>query len=122
MRTARVLIPLPTTGALVCRYWGLDDRGHQAGTLAQSRTVRGGRRVRSLAARLDALPQFPTTAIACPADFDREDVVFFHYVHGSDDPVRIDGSGCMPVSNGRLEKLGLGLPLGHAHWVDEALL
>jgi hypothetical protein len=50
-------------------------------------------------------------------------LIFFHYRHASDDPVRIRVHCRIPVSNGRIVKQGLGLgKLGEAHWVDELLL
>jgi hypothetical protein len=74
-----------------------------------------------LAAHLDALPRFPTDpAPSCPAFGSRSDVMYFHYPHASDDPVRIKREGCVPVTNGRMVRIGLSL-LDH-HWPDEGLL
>ena|SRR5450759_1763739 len=121
-RTATVLVPPHPTGALVCRYWGLDDPGY-VGTVAASRSVPSVDALDRLAGRLDALPPFPTNPPpSCPADFGRSELIFFHYRGASDDPVHIVPGGCTPVSNGRLTMIGLRLMLGQARWPDESLL
>jgi hypothetical protein len=123
-RTASVLVPRHPTGALLCRFWGLDDRPHRVGTIAGSLSVSRLDALDRLAARLDALPRFPTSpSPSCPAAFGRVELFLFHYRHTSDDPVYVEPSGCIPVSNGRLVKIGIGrLQLGQSHWPDEALL
>jgi hypothetical protein len=119
MATARVLVPAHPTGALICRYWGPNDRGHRPGSLAGALHVENANAVDRLAVRLDALPPAPSHP-SCPAFGGRSDLIFFHYRGAGDDPVRIVREGCVPVSNGRLVRSGLGLPYGH--WPDTGLL
>jgi hypothetical protein len=120
--TASVLVPPRPAGALICRYWGLDDRGHRAAGLAGERSVGDGASLAHLVGRLDALPPFPTQpAPSCPALGGRSEVIYFHYVGAADDPVRIEHQGCVAVSNGRVVRDGLALPAGR-HWQDEALI
>jgi hypothetical protein len=122
-RTASMLVPDHPTSALVCRYWGLDDPGHRAASLARAFSTSNTKLLERLTVRLDALPPFPTRpSPSCPADFGRSELIFFHYRATSDDPVRLETGGCRPVSNGRLVKLGLALARGKAHWLDEELL
>jgi hypothetical protein len=121
-RTATVLVPSGATSALVCRYWGLHDSG-QKGTFAGGRLVTDTTALNRAAARLNALPAPPRTPGSCPVFGDRSALIFFHYRHASDDPVRISVYCHVPVSNGRIVKEALGLgKLGEAHWVDELLL
>jgi hypothetical protein len=119
--TATVLVPAHPTGALICRYWGMSDPGHREASLAGTLTIPDAVVAEHLALRLDALPPFPTDpAPSCPAFGGRSVVIFFHYHRASDDPVRIKREGCVPVSNGRLLRIGLSLP--GRHWPDEGLV
>jgi hypothetical protein len=120
LRTANVLVPAHPAGALICRYWGLNDPGHHDASLAGTLSIHNATVIDHLAARLDALPPFPRTLVSCPTFGGRSDVIFFHYRDDSDDPVRIKRDGCVPVSNGRLLRSGLSLPYGH--WPDDGLL
>jgi hypothetical protein len=118
-RTASVLVPGHPTSALICRYWGLNDPGHRRAGLAGTLSIDNAVAVDRVALRLDALPPFHT-APSCPTFGGRSAVIFFHYRRADDDPVRIKREGCVPVSNGRLLRVGLSLPYGH--WPDEGLL
>ncbi len=114
-------MPVHPTGALICRYWGLNDPGHRIARFAGRLTVKSTGVLDHLTARLDALPPFPSNPVpSCPTFGGRSDLIFFHYRHVSDDPVLISRDGCIPVSNGRLVRFGLSLPYGH--WPDEGLL
>jgi hypothetical protein len=121
-RTASVLVPPRPASALICRYWGIDDRGHRPAALAGARPVNEGPPLGRLVGRLDALPPFPTRPVpSCPALGGRSEVIYFHYRGAADDPVRIQRQGCVAVSNGRVVRYGLSLPAGR-HWQDEALI
>jgi hypothetical protein len=118
--TASVLVPPRPTGALICRYWGINDRGHRPAALAAARSVNDSDSLGRLVGRLDALPPFPTQpAPSCPALGGRSEVIYFHYAAAADDPVRIE-RGCVAVSNGRVVRYGLTLPAGR-NWQDEGL-
>jgi len=122
-RTATVLVPGHPTGALACRYWGLDDPGHRVATLAGARSVRDAAAVEHLATRLDALPPYPSgPSPRCPDDPGRSELILFEYRHAAADPVHIELGGCTTVTNGRLVRIGLSLPTGNSHWLDEVLL
>jgi hypothetical protein len=120
--TASLLVPPRATGALICRYWGINDGGHRPAALAGARSVNGGGSLDRLVGRMDALPPFPThPAPSCPALGGRSEVIYFHYAAAADDPVRIERQGCVAVSNGRVVRYGLTLPAGR-HWQDEGLI
>jgi hypothetical protein len=120
--TASLLVPPRPTGALICRYWGINDRGQRPAALAGARPVNDSGSLARLVARLDALPPFPgQPAPSCPALGGRSEVIYFHYAAAADDPVRIVRQGCAAVSNGRIVRYGLTLPAGR-HWQDEGLI
>jgi hypothetical protein len=117
-----VLVPDGPSAALICRYWGLDDRERRPAGLAGAVAVQDPGVLSRLVARLDALPPVPgPPAPSCPASSGRSEVIFFHYSGAPDDPVRVAAQGCAPVTNGRLERWGISLPSGR-HWRDEGLI
>jgi hypothetical protein len=117
-----VLVPPRPTGALICRYWGIDDRGHRPASLAGARAVNDGGSLGRLVGRLDVLPPLPSQPVpSCPSLGGRSEVIYFHYAAAADDPVRIERQGCPAVSNGRVVRYGLTLPAGR-HWQDEGLI
>ena len=100
-------MPGGATGALLCRYHGLNPDPRRGGRLAASRAVdrRGAAR---LARELDALPRFPKDGfVACAEDDGSTLVAFFHYAGAPDDPVVVDLRGCNAVSNGRVVRMAL---------------
>jgi hypothetical protein len=119
-RTASVLVPPGPSGALICRYWGVEDPGRRPAALAGEVPVASAAVLDRLAGKLDALPAFPSPSPSCPASGGRSEVIFFHYRGAADDPVRIAVRGCAEVSNGRLVRDGLSLPRS-PHWTDEGL-
>lgn len=122
--TARMLVPAHPTGALICRYLNPEAPGYRGRGLAGVLTVASSAALGRIVARLDALPPYPVRpAPSCPTFGGRSVLILFHYRHVSDDPVRILAAGCIPVSNGRLVKFGLGgVKLTERHWPDEGLL
>jgi hypothetical protein len=120
--TASLLVPPRSTGALICRYWGINDRGHRPAALAGARPVNDRGSLGRLVGRLDALPPFPTQpAPSCPALGARSEVIYFHYAAAADDPVRIERQDCAAVSNGRVVRYGIAFPAGR-RWQDEGLI
>src|ERR1043166_4931138 len=64
--TADVLVPAHPTGALICRYWGINDSTHRQATLAGAFSIQRKTVLDRLAARLNSLPRFPRHSISCP--------------------------------------------------------
>jgi hypothetical protein len=121
--TAEVLVPAHPTGALICRYWGSHDQGREF-HLAQEGSATSRQAVDRMAQRLNALPPMFRGPHSCPVFGERSVLIFFHYSHASDDPVRIVVFCLIPVSNGRIVNEGLGGlgSVGEIHWPDEGLL
>jgi hypothetical protein len=122
--TAEVLVPAGPTGALICRYWGRHDPGRRKGSLAEKGPVASKASVNRLVALLGKLPPLyqGSPASSCPVLGGRSDLIFFHYRHASDDPVRILKECRVPASNGRLVKEAIGIGPAEGHWPDEGLL
>jgi hypothetical protein len=124
-RTASATTVVPDTPrlALVCRYLpppvGRPRRGF---SLAGERWATDSARVERLADLLDQLPPIGKVAASCPVFGGRTDLIVFVYSAHRTAAVRITRSGCTPVTNGRVTRYGLGLPiLEVAHWPDEGL-
>jgi hypothetical protein len=126
-RTARALVPRQPVDALICRYWGLDDEPrHRQYTFAEAQSVASPPAAQRMALLLNRLRPYPVHRVgSCPQFGGRSVVIYFHYLHASDDPVRISMHCLIPVSNGRVVKIGYGLPQGsnevQPHWPDEGL-
>ncbi len=97
------LVPRGATSVLLCRY-GLLHRGG----VVDRRLISSRAMTARLAGSLNALPG-PRSAIVCPLfDTGQVLIVHFRYASGPGDPVTIDLSGCEDVSNGHVNRLGLG--------------
>jgi hypothetical protein len=79
-----------------------------------------------LASELNALPAISPRA-SCDEELSKRSELIFFYTRGIlDARVRIIAAGCIPVSNGKIERAALG-NLGHRNgelpnWLDEDLL
>lgn len=90
---------------MLCRYGPpKQDR------LFVSRTIRSQQITSGLARELNALPE-RHGVFACPMDIGPRLIAVFRYPRGADNPVTVDLSGCNPVSNGHLNRPGLGRPV-----------
>jgi hypothetical protein len=123
--SSTVLVPGHPTGALICRY-------SANGTLGSDRPRRlaGGVQVvkpdviRHLVGELNALPPRPTDPVqSCPDFSGRSDLILFRYHGAGEARVQITSRGCVPVSNGRIERAGDTLHgIAETYWPDEGLL
>jgi hypothetical protein len=131
----RVLVPGHPTSALFCRYWGggledLHDRvaegedGHAARSLAGARQVVRQDLTSYLAGELDALRPIGRNANCDEVLGGRSELVVFRYRGAGEARVLIVLINCVPVSNGRIVRYGLGMGHGNgeSHWLDEKLL
>ncbi len=117
-----MLVPGSPQTLLVCRY-------DAAGSTSRPPARAGALRVRDpaviarLARELDSLPPLPPRA-SCPVFGGRSELFAFGYRGARRARVRLVMEGCVPVTNGRVTREGLDLPMraGEAHWPDEALL
>ena len=91
------LIPDRPSGAMVCRYSGLD--GEHPGSLI-SRKGLSGQTVDTLAKNLNAGRRASTGAMSCPNDSGALDLITFAYPSGPTLAVLIRRSGCHLASNG----------------------
>ncbi len=117
-----MLVPGHPTAVLICRYTALEDlglRGTSAGALSVVRPDVTDR----LAGAFDALPPL-VRGRSCPVFGGRSELFVFRYTGGRTARVLLRMEGCVPVTNGRVVRDGLGLHLaaGEAHWPDEGLL
>jgi hypothetical protein len=121
--TARELVPAQPAGALICRYWGSNDSGHEL-SLAEAMLVASPTALGHMAALLNALPPFARNGPAgtCPVFGGRSDLIVFRYRDGRRDPVRISKECRVPVSNGRIVREGLAIGPAESHWPDEGLV
>src|SRR5947209_2076272 len=106
------LVPDTPNALLVCSYSGFDGPPQgpsqgPPGRLIATGSLTDPATVQRLASELDAIPD-RTGPIACPADLGNRLVTHFGYASGPEDPVAIGLSGCNPLTNGRLNRLGLG--------------
>ncbi len=117
-----VLVPGRPTGLLVCRFAALDNPG-VPGALAGAVSVVRDHAIRRLAGELDALRPPPGDA-SCPTFGGRAELFVFRYSPSRTARVLLRMEGCIPVTNGRIVRDGLGLRLaaGEVHWPDESLL
>jgi hypothetical protein len=119
-----MMVPDRPTSVLICRYLPPPERVHSrrfalAGELHPD--VRDG--AARLAAELNALHPFPRTAMSCPELGGRTDLLIFDYSDSRTTRVRVAWERCVPVSNGRLLRVGIDLPgPAERHWPDEGLL
>lgn len=107
----RQLVPSGSRQVLICRYGGL-DAGAARMRLVSSRRVVDQSTAAHLAKEFDALHRFRNGSYSCPADFGAKIIAIFHYLPApkSDDPVSVDISGCMPVTNGHLIRTAMLSP------------
>lgn len=126
LRTASAtsLVPDSPRLALVCRYIPPPlGRPHRVFSLAGQRWATDPARVERLARLLDRLPPIGNVATSCPALGGRTDLIVFVYPGREPVSVRIEYRDCIPVTNGRVVRHGLGLPFRESvHWPDEGLL
>ncbi|MGA8364609.1 MAG: hypothetical protein WB709_08815 [Solirubrobacteraceae bacterium] len=117
-----VLVPGRPTGLLVCRFAALDNLG-VPGALAGAVSVAREDVIRRLASEFDALRPMPRHA-SCPTFGGRSELFVFRYPASSTARVLLRMEGCIPITNGRIVRDGLGLHLagGEVHWPDESLL
>jgi hypothetical protein len=131
----KMLVPGHPTSALFCRYWGggLEDLhgrvaegedGHAARSLAGARQVVRQDLTSYLASELDALPPIDPHANCDEVLGGRSELIVFRYHGASEARVLIVLRNCVPVSNGRIVRYGLGMGHGNgeSHWLDEKLL
>lgn len=118
----RVLVPGHPTGLLICRYTSLENIG-RPGSLAGGLSVVRPDAISRLASEFDALPPL-THGRNCPTFGGRSELFIFRYQGASTERVLLRMEGCIPVTNGRVVRDGLGLHFagGEAHWPDESLL
>lgn len=120
---ANVLVPAQPIAALICRYWGSDDPGHRKRTFAEAEIASSAPALQRMVRQLDALPPYPVGGASnCPVFGGRSELIYFQYSSGSNDPIRIEKTCLVPVSNGQLVKAGLVLGPPEGHWPDEGLL
>jgi hypothetical protein len=122
--TARVLVPTQPTGALICRYWGSHDSGHDQLSFAEVMSVASTTTLDRMVALLNVLPPLDRRApvASCPQLGGRSDLIIFGYRDGGRHLVRILKECHEPVSNGRIVRYGLGIGPAEGHWPDEGLL
>jgi hypothetical protein len=94
------LVPAGATGALLCRYRGMNPDFSRYGHLAYTARVTSAVVLGRLAGDFDALRPFPRGPTSCPADDGARIVAFFRYRRGPDEPVVVDLGGCAKVTNG----------------------
>jgi hypothetical protein len=122
----RVLVPGRPASAVLCRYWGGTDSkdGHPTHSLAGALRVSREEVASYLAAEMDALRAVSPRANCDEILGGRSELILFRYRGAGEARVRITRAGCVPVTNGRLVREGLGLKHGGGtgHWPDEELL
>jgi hypothetical protein len=117
-----VLVPGHPTGVLLCRYTSTQAAGLQ-GVSAGALSVVRPDVIDRLTSEFDALRPL-SRGRSCPAFGGRSELFVFRYGGGSTARVLLRMEGCIPVTNGRVVRDGLGLHLagGEVHWPDEGLL
>jgi hypothetical protein len=131
-----VLVPGQPTSALICRYWGgrtskingrltRGELGHAAWSLAGARRIVRQDVTSYLASELNALPPISPHA-NCDEELSKRSELIVFYTRGAADArVQIIAAGCIPVSNGQIERSALNLGHGNGElpsWLDEDLL
>ncbi|HTW11994.1 MAG TPA: hypothetical protein VME01_04565 [Solirubrobacteraceae bacterium] len=112
------LVPAGANSMLVCRYNGLHNpppinlRGKPAYALIASARLAGARdavRITAIVNGLNAIPvRTGNGEISCPADLDRDLLVYFGYPSSSRMyRYTIDIDGCQQIASGRVRRLGL---------------
>jgi hypothetical protein len=117
-----VLVPGHPSALLICRYGSLEQLG-LPGALAGALSVRAPSAVDHLTTEFDALgPLVPGPR--CPRFVGRSELFIFRYPNAHTVPVRLSMDGCVPVTNGRVTRDGVGLHLanGAEDWPDQSLL
>lgn len=106
---ARALVPHGARSVVICGYHGAGVGSGQANPLRATRVVTARRDVRRLARELDAIEADPPGSVrSCPADRGEGSVIaWFRYRSGPRNPITVRLGGCQPVTNGRLDRLGL---------------
>jgi hypothetical protein len=130
-----VLVPGHPTSALFCRYWGgglgdvkghvvESEHGHPARGFAGARLLVRQDLTSHLAGELDALGPIGPHPNCDEVLGGRSELIVFRYRRAGVARVLIVLSACVPVSNGRIVRAGLGMGDrdGETHWLDEALL
>ena len=112
---ARLLVPRGPTSILICRYNGLRNPppinvpGKPAHGLVASALVRERATITRIVNGLNAIPvRVGNVLIKCPADFDRDLLVYFGYGSGEDYVYSVDIDGCQSIFSGRVTRVGLG--------------
>lgn len=117
-----VLVPGHPSALLICRYGSLEQLG-LPGALVGALSVVSPAAIDSIATRFDALgPLVPGRS--CPSFGGRSELFVFRYPNARTVSVRLSMDGCIPVTNGRVVRDGLGLHVagGADHWPDQSLL
>jgi hypothetical protein len=109
------LVPSGATIVHVCDYSGFTEPPPLPQTGPAHRLIGEGgvldvARARRIADELNAIPP-RSGPIACPADFGNQLVAYFLYPSGVVDPVTIGLSGCQSITNGHVDRLGMGRPV-----------
>ena len=122
--SAASLVPDDPKLALICRYVPPPVRRPGGFSHAGDRWATDSSRVRLLAHLLDQLPPIGKIATSCPeSGGGRTDLIVFVYPARQPTRVRIERRACIPVTNGRVVRYGLGLPFREpSHWPDEGLI
>jgi hypothetical protein len=117
-----VLVPGHPTGLLACRYASFDDLGIP-GAFGGAVSATRGQAIAHLASEFDALGPLKR-GLSCPVFGGRSELFMFSYKDARTVRVRLIMHGCIPVTNGRVVREGLGLHFagGEVHWPDESLL
>jgi hypothetical protein len=116
-----VLVPGHPTGLSICRFTSFENIG-RPGSLAGGLSVVRSDAISHLASEFDALPPL-VRGRNCPGFKGRSELFIFRYPGASTVRVLLRMDGCIPVTNGRVVRDGLGLHLaGGEAWPDESLL
>ena len=104
------LAPGGATGAIVCRYAGLN--AHPRLGLTAAAVVRSRATVDQLVWRLDALRPIPNELFSCPAATGEEILAELRYPGGQAVRITVGLSGCDIVTNGAVARttVGFGRP------------
>lgn len=98
---AGTMVPASPSGAVACRYEGLNDP--KPSWLAKSATLDATQAARLATAFNGAQPWHRGVPYSCPADFGTYDLVLFTYSDGGEVDVLLSTSGCRGAGNGNRE-------------------
>jgi hypothetical protein len=110
----RLLVPRGPSSILICRYNGthnpppINVPGKPAHGLVASALVRKRATITRIVDGLNEIPvRIGNIMISCPADFDRDLLVYFGYGSGEDYVYAVDIDGCQSILSGKVTRMGL---------------